>query len=69
MTTVPDKANILNDYFVEQCCIIEAGSYLPNFWPIRNSVMESINFNRGKVLHLIHVLGSKKPVDVTTSLI
>ena len=55
-----DKANILNEYFAEQCRTIATGSSLPRFVPKCSPVMENIIIDRGKVLHLIRALDSKK---------
>ncbi len=60
VTNVQTKANILNDYFVKQCCMIATGSSLPNFRPRCNSVLENMNIDREKVLQLIRALDSKK---------
>ena len=60
VTNVQDKANILNEYFAEQCRTIATGSSLPRFVPKCSPVMENINIDRGKVLHLIRALDSKQ---------
>ena len=62
VTNVQVKANILNVYFVEQCCTITTGSSLPRFVPKCSSIMENIHIDRGKVLQLIRALDSKKAV-------
>ena len=60
VTNVQTKADILNKYFVEQCCMIATGSSLPNFRPRCNFILENINIDREKVLKLIRGLDSKK---------
>ena len=60
MTNVQAKADILNEYFVKQCCTIVNGSYLPNFSPRFRSVLENINIDREKALQLIRTLDCKK---------
>ena len=60
VTNVDIKANILNDFFVQQWSEISTGSTLPNFLPPCNSSLTEVAINRGKVLRLIRALDSKK---------
>ena len=60
VTNVDIKANILNDFFVQQCSEISTGSTIPNFLPPCNSSLTEVAINRGKVLRLIRALDSKK---------
>ena len=54
------QANILNDFFVQQCSEISTGSTIPNFLPPCNSSFTDVAINRDKVLRLIRALDSKK---------
>ena len=65
VTNVDIKANILNDFFVEQCSEISTGSTIPNFLPPCNSSLTDVAIKREKVLRLIRALDSKKLVIVT----
>lgn len=60
LTNVQEKANVLNDYFVEQCCAVSTGSTLPNFRPRCNVLLQSLVIDRAKVLRLIRSLDTSK---------
>ena len=45
VTNVQVKADILNVYFVEQCCTIATGSSIPHFVPKCSSIMENIHID------------------------
>ena len=60
LTNVANKANILNDYFAQQCSEIVTGSPLPSFIPWRNVHLSNIVINRCEVLKLIRALDPKK---------
>ena len=60
ITNVQEKANTLNDYFVEQCCAVSTGSTLPNFLPRCNVLLQNLVIDRAKVLRLIRSLDTSK---------
>ena len=60
VTIVANKANILNDYFAQQCSEVSTGSTLPSFIPRRNVHLSYIAINRCKVFKLIRALDPKK---------
>ena len=60
LTNVQDKANVLNDYFVEQCCAESTSSTLPNFLPRCNMLLQNLVIDRAKVLRLIRSLDISK---------
>ena len=60
VTNVATKANILNNYFVQQCTEIPTGSTTPNFLPCSNAFLTDIVINRCKVLPLIRALDLNK---------
>ena len=60
ISNVATKANILNNYFVQQCSEISTGSTLPSFVPRYNQYLSSIAISRCKVLRLIRDLDPKK---------
>ena len=60
VTNIQTKADIFNDYFVEQCSTIPTGSTLPRFLPKCNNVFETFPINREQVLKIIRSLDSKK---------
>ena len=43
------KANILNEYFVQQCSVIRNISSLPTFLPRINNKLEDVSIQRDKV--------------------
>ena len=53
LTSVKEKANVLNDCFVEQCCAVSTGSTFPNFLPPCNVRLQSLVIDREKDLRLI----------------
>ena len=53
VTNVQTKANIFNNYFVEQCSAIPTGSTLPTFLPKCNNSLETLAIDREKVLKII----------------
>ena len=60
ITNVVTKANILNNYFGQQCSEIPTGSTVPSFIPRCNAYLSNIAINRCKVLQLIRALDPKK---------
>ena len=60
VTNPLSKANILNDFFVEQCSIIITGSTLPTFQPRHTSFLQNVDIGRDGVLKIIRALDSKK---------
>ena len=50
LTNVQEKANVLNDYFMEQCCAVLTGSTLPNFLPLCNVLLQNFAIDRAKVI-------------------
>ena len=62
VTNVEAKANILNDYFLQQCSKISTASTIPNFLHRCNTYSKDIAINRCKVLPLIRALDPKKAV-------
>ena len=63
VTNVDIKANILNDFFVQQCSEISTGSTIANFLPPCNSSLKDVAINRDRILRLIRALDSKKAGD------
>ena len=60
VTNVQTKANIFNDYFVEQCSAIPTGSTLPTFLPKCDNALEALPIDKEKVLKIIRSLDTKK---------
>ena len=60
VTSIETKANIINDYFVKQCCAITTGSTLPSFLPRSALRLQSLEIDKEKVLRIIHALDSKR---------
>ena len=60
ITNVQTKANLLNDYFVEQCCAILTQSTLLTFIPRCNPTLQGVPVDREKVLRLIRSLDTGK---------
>ena len=60
ITSVDIKANILNDFFVQQCSQISTGSTIINLLPPCNSSLTDVAINKDKVLRLIRALDSEK---------
>ena len=60
VTKVQAKANVFNDFFVEQCCSLATGSTLPDFLPRSNKMLQNIAIDRDKVLKLIRNLNTNK---------
>ena len=54
------KANLLNDYFIEQCSIVPTGSTLPAFKPRPTSFLQNVAVEREKILKIIRALDSNK---------
>ena len=54
------KANVLNDYFVAQCCSAGTSSTIPNFVPNSVPALQHLDINRERVLKLIQALDSSK---------
>ena len=42
------KGNLFNDYFVEQCCVIETDITVPVFRPMCLTLLMSVDVDRGK---------------------
>ena len=60
VTSVQTKANLLNDYFVKQCCAIPTQSTLPTFMPRCNPTLQGVPVDREKVLRLMRSLDTGK---------
>ena len=60
MTNLKTKADILNEYFVQQCSTIVNSSTLPNFQPTCNALLQSLDIDREKVTKLIRALDTTK---------
>ena len=72
MTNVQAKANVFNDFFVEQCCSLATGSTLPDFLPRSNKMLQNIAIDRDKVLKLVRNLNTNKAHgydDISASMI
>ena len=54
------KANLLNDYFIEQCSIVTTGSTLPSFKSRPTSMLQNLAIDREKILKIIRALNSNK---------
>ena len=57
---VQEKANLLNNYFAEQCCTVSTASTLPELQPRCDAELQSVVIDRTKVLALIRTLDIKK---------
>ena len=55
-----NKANLLNDYFVAQCCSAGTSSIIPNFVQSSIPTLQHLDVNRERVLKLIQSLDSSK---------
>ena len=53
VTNIQTKADILNEYFVQQCTTIVNSCTLPNFQPTCNALLQSVAIEREKVTKLI----------------
>ena len=60
VTNLQTKADILNEYFVQQCSTIANSSTLPNFLPTCNALLQSLDIDREKVTKLIRALVTTK---------
>ena len=60
VTKLQTKADILNEYFVQQCSTIVNSSTLPNFQPTYNTLLQSLDIDREKVTKLIRALDTTK---------
>ena len=60
VTNLQTKADIFNEYFVQQCSTIVNSSALPNFQPTCNALLQSLDIDRGKVTKLIRALDTAK---------
>ena len=60
ITNLEAKANLFNDYFVEQCSTVVTDSTLPDFRPLCPTLLQNVPVEREKVLKLIRSLDSKK---------
>ena len=63
ITNALRKANLLNDYFIEQCSIVTTGSTLPTFKPRPISIPQYAAIDREKMLNIIRVLDSNKALS------
>ena len=60
VTDVSEKANIFNNFFANQCSLIETQSVLPPDQLLTNHKLESIFFDEAKILALIRALNVNK---------
>ena len=60
VTNLEGKANLFNDYFVEQCNAIATGSTLPAFRPRCPALLQGVHVDREKTLNIIRCLDTKK---------
>ena len=60
VTNLEAKANLFNDYFVEQCSAIATGSTIPAFRPRCPTLLQGAHVNREKILNIIRSLDTKK---------
>ena len=60
VTNLQTKADILGDYFVQQCSTIVNSSTLPNYQPTCNALLQSLDIDREKVTKLIRALDTAK---------
>lgn len=56
VTNSLSKANILNEYFVEQCSIITTGGTLPTFQRRPTTFLQNVNIDREDILKIIRTL-------------
>ena len=54
------KANIFNDYFADQCKIIDNGSVLPVVYYKTNESIEEINISIGNIISIINNMNANK---------
>ena len=54
------KANLPNDYFIEQCSIVTACSTFPTFKLRQKSMLHNVVTDREKTLNIIQALDSNK---------
>ena len=54
------KANLLNDYFITKCCVVETSSTLPQFVTDEIPTLQNCEMNRTKVFNHIRNLHSSK---------
>ena len=60
VTNFQTKANIFNDYFVEQCSLINNDSVLPNFVSRCHSLLSNVKIAGEKILKTIRSLDPEK---------
>ena len=53
VTNIQTKADILNEYFVQQCTTIVNSCTLPIFQPTCNALLQSVDIDREKATKLI----------------
>ena len=60
VTNLEAKANLFDDYFVEQCSAIATGGTLPAFLQRYPTLLQSVHVDREKILNIIRSLDTKK---------
>ena len=60
MSNFQQKANIFNDYFANQCKILENGSILPEVCYKTNESINDINIPIGNIISIINNMNSNK---------
>ena len=56
VTNLEVKANLLNNYFVRQCSVIDTNITIPAFLPRCSTLLQSVGIDREKVPNIIRSL-------------
>ena len=60
VTNIKEKAGLFNEFFANQCRIIETDTILPEFTHLTDLRLNSVLFDRSKILSLIRSLNTNK---------
>jgi hypothetical protein len=60
ITDFLDKANLFNEYFAQQCTVLDTGSILPPFVQITDSLLDSVRFTENDIIDIILSLHPEK---------
>ena len=60
ITDFQEKANLFNDYFSQQCTVLDTGSILPPFVALTENFLDSVTFSESDITDIVKALNQDK---------
>ena len=60
VSDIQEKANLFNEFFAQQCTVLDTGSYIPAFSPITSELLSEVPFDEDDIFSILKTLKPNK---------